>query len=80
MSKAILVIDMPDDMPVESVQKINYLSVLWNGLPTEIGARKYKMVLKPMPEKELIVNGSPMSDDYRQGWNDCIDEILGEDE
>ena len=35
--------------------------------------------LKPMPEKytDLL---SYDSDTFERGWNDCIDEILGENE
>lgn len=35
--------------------------------------------LKPIPEKEMILHFPEYREnDYAQGWNNCIDEILGE--
>lgn len=39
--------------------------------------------LKPMPEKmgnRLVVNDEEITSAYQSGFNDCIDEILGEEE
>lgn len=38
--------------------------------------------LKPMPRRigsRLIIDGEEITSAYQTGWNDCIDEILGEE-
>ena len=36
----------------------------------------YKCLLKPMPQRAFIDQGVP----FNEGWNACLDEILGETE
>ena len=35
--------------------------------------------IKPLPKKKTP-NGSDIFNDYVRGWNECVDEILGETE
>ena len=67
--KALIVIDIPED----------HLVVTLNDLYERLNG--YKCDLKPMPEKKE--DGYP-NDDYTigkaDGWNACLDEILGETE
>ena len=78
--KAILVIDVPNDMNVEETKALNV--TLFNGL--FVKELKIDCPLKPMPQKrELEESGNSLIDDckeyYTDGWNDCIDEILGDE-
>ena len=86
MSKAILIIDMPEACnKCEFYQLAIYASGKLHGTcartreyvsPEEVTIKKSdKCPLKPMPEKYSIGD-----DDYIEGWNDCIDELLGEEE
>ena len=68
--KAILVIDMPEACA--------------DGCPVMCRARGINhrptwCPLKPMPKKKTP-NGSDIFNDYVRGWNECVDEILGETE
>ena len=40
------------------------------------------VVIKPLPEKMIpeMVMGNKFAEGCVQGWNDCIDEIVGETE
>lgn len=43
--------------------------------------KNYKPVLLPMPEKKETVRDEAYSvEDYRIGWNACLEEITGETE
>ena len=88
MSKAILVIDnMPNtceecelkylDTGDDAYFGPNVFRCVIDGSEICKDDRHYDCPLKPIPEKELIWNDD---DDYQMGWNDCIDEILGEEE
>ena len=80
--KAILVIDMPNDMNVEETKALNV--TLFNGL--FVKELKIDCPLKPMPEKKILDEELFMSGNFRliharfTGWNDCIDTITGETE
>ena len=66
--KAILVIDIPDEN-------------LWKASNDIYERMKgYKCSLKPMPEKEhpMMMKEGTYFRAYDTGWNDCIDEIIGE--
>ena len=69
--KAILVVDMPNDMNVEETKALNV--TLFNGL--FVKELKIDCPLKPMPnereEKERV-------DFYDMGWNDCV-RVLNND-
>lgn len=80
--KAILVIDMPNDMNVEETKALNV--TLFNGL--FVKELKIDCPLKPIPQKKILDEELFMSGNFRliharfTGWNDCIDTLLGETE
>ena len=90
--KAILVVDIPDDYEEYGsgdwyVISDDDLRIVYE----EDGALiNYKYIdddiaqLKPMPQKESEKRREEIEDwtglIYSQGWNACIDEILGEEE
>ena len=96
--KAILVIDIPNDLKYEELYcdgEIRYTSEVNTGYVflQEI----YRGLLKPMPNylptpylfrQMQIADGLQnedgsvpvYSEDYMNGWNECVDEILGERE
>lgn len=88
--KAILVIDIPKCC--EECQLINSHYDNEYGLQTYCGVDYHRIKeknkkdlcpLKPMPRKEkgrYWHNGIAKENTYVCGWNDCIDEILGEQE
>jgi len=65
--KAVLVIDIDE----------NHLLKESNELYERL--RGYKCELKPLPQKKTP-HGSDLFNDYVNGWNDCIDAIVGETE
>lgn len=77
MSKAILVMDMP-----ESCAKCRFY---WSYCQCcyrktlDISKKPKFCPLKPVPEK-LYVDELPFDDGFNVGWNACIDEILKEGE
>ena len=73
--KAILVIDV-DNIDIENTQA-TYIELQCNSQTKQISLINHW--LKPMP-KELEPAISEKYVDYCQGFNDCIDEILGETE
>ena len=79
--KAILVIDMPKSCAKCKLEDFGYC---WGGssnvrlMATE---RSKECPLKPMPEKntwDITKNGHVT--EYAEGYNACLDEILGETE
>lgn len=69
--KAILVIDMPDDMRIEDTQALNV--TLYNGMYVcEVTMNRH---LKPLPEKLDYTRTDAWADRYRQGYNACLEEI-----
>ena len=88
--KAILVIDMPNGYEADQLV-VNYLLYSVDGkvLDGDMGIE-----LKPMPQELptpymmrqiMIADGiqtekPPYTEDYQKGYNDCINEILGETE
>lgn len=92
MSKAILVMDMPnscdvcdfvqiDDM-VGNMTCMNPISEAYGcDVSDYIGCKAHGCPLKPMPEKKEVCGRYPQSDgitpSYKIGYNACIDEILG---
>lgn len=66
--KAILVIDLPDDMRIKDIQVMNV--TLYNGLYIrEVTMNSH---LKPLPE---LKNDRYGRDKYAMGWNDCLKEM-----
>ena len=79
--KAILVIDIPDNAKAEDYA----IDRIWKYIPEEddempIPIEKTFKRFRPMPEK--VFEGLGISQTYQggvvDGWNTCIDEILGE--
>jgi hypothetical protein len=84
MDKAILAIDMPKDcyecpLAIETIHNsrtccITKCTVMYDG--------KFPWCpLKPVPEKRdengIWTMSGYIDDGYSNGWNDCLDEILG---
>ena len=90
MSKAILVMDMPkgcDDCPLryynEDIEL--YKCCVTNRQADWLMGREEKCPLKELPNKipQFFQNKKCFSDKEKgcfQGWNDCLDEIIGEDD
>lgn len=72
-TKAILVIDIPDEYVGSNIDVNLY------GKNHTIHER-YVNKLKLMPEKMRTNADDIEEDSYWSGWNECIDEILGETE
>lgn len=86
MSKAILVIDMPESCSDCKIRFIDEYSDWCSCLnPEPNGVWKYVdnrtkpswCPLKPAPEKAFVWHEDARSD-WERGYNTCIDEILGE--
>ncbi len=88
--KAVLVIDMPKvcadcEYLLKSTDGYNYCSLTQCFCSKDLDAQNEKepwCPLKPMPEKKEPFYDININDyDIRvDGWNDCIDEILGEED
>ena len=74
--KAILVIDMPDNLK-NHLDKVK-VDVIGTLNRQELFHR-LNQPLKPMPQKKSIDYDIDHIEDefFAYGWNDCIDEILG---
>lgn len=74
--KAILVIDID-----EKIHNSNVTSISFENKETIFFMKEVKF--KPMPERKYVFQGmkgyTRMVNECK-GWNDCIDEILGEEE
>lgn len=67
--KALIVIEIPED----------HLAVTLNDLYERL--KGYKSDLKPMPEKFTTATEPYIcNNDWQNGWNDCLEEILGQTE
>lgn len=75
MSKAILVIDLPDGYGEITDNKATVNLRNWK-LDTSLIV--CNVPLKPMPKKREYWSVADDTKRYRDGWNACIDEILGE--
>ena len=85
--KAILVVDIPDELEYEELYfdgEIRYTSEFDKGYVflKETG----RCLLKPMPQKknkkDIVIKGktAEILEARFEGWNDCLDEILGEEQ
>lgn len=78
--KAVLVVDIPSDMPIEDTKALHI--TLFNGLFTK--DLSISQQLRPLPQKESEKHREEIEDwtglVYSQGWNACIDAITGETE
>ena len=91
--KAILVIDMPDDVSLDEwfatkvvVDRLKATEEeLIYGIPFD-ESKTFKFVpLRPLPQKKMPKQGEAFPQDVRlidrwRGWDACIDEIMGETE
>ena len=88
MNKAILVIDMPkecgdcplmcwDDMEGTEIHPKKWIGCWLNKRETN-GKKPKWCPLKEAPTWLLSIK--PEADEYVQGWNDCLDEILGDED
>ena len=90
--KAILVIDMPKEcwdcpMHIEGLDDENEEIMVCNAekIESHYGEKPSWCPLKPMPEKKWVAEGfDRIMENNKEhlmslGWNDCIDEILGEE-
>ena len=75
--KAILVIDIPDNLKNHLNEvKVDVIGTL-NGQEL---FHRLNQPLKPLPQKMRTDEDDIEEDSYWQGWNECLDEILGETE
>ena len=81
MSKAILVLDMPNmccECPMFTEDTSHRPICAFTGFQI-IGCKDDRCPLCPLPEKELIWYEDEASD-WARGYNSCIDEITGGEE
>ena len=71
--KAILVIDIDEE---DIGREVNYISVKGGGMSYTVGTMGKDARLRPMPEQMSWGHTA----DYIYGWNECLDEIMGETE
>ena len=88
MTKAILVIDMPRDCDECMFSDCFYNCKFLGDVDESAvnGCRDLRCPLKEMPKKKEIEEKegmwavlSSIAENYEDGWNDCIDSILGEE-
>lgn len=70
--KAILVIDLPNDTKAEDVC-ITYIVQDWYGMLVK--AQVESVPLKSLPKKKPKYDRRGWTADYKQGWNDCLEQI-----
>lgn len=80
MSKAILVMDMPDDC-----FECNFcVEMAAQDRCVAVGKRIFTITkpdwcpLKPIPEKDEVYYLHEWSAGYKKGWNDCVNYVAGE--
>lgn len=75
MTKAILILDNIDETEIEELRA----DILLNLYGDLYGFYKnMTLISMPKKKKEYEEQISRDNDFYEKGWNDCIDEILGE--
>lgn len=84
--KAILVIDMPNsciECTCSDFNKQNVCQILVKPIDDETEGLDGKpdwCPLKPVPEKQIYYTLNDYDNASMDGWNECIDTILGETE
>lgn len=71
--KAILVIDVEEE---DIGRRVNYVSVQGGGLSYIVGTMGEDVRLRPLPEQMTWGHTA----DYIEGYNACLEEIMGETE
>ena len=93
MSKAVLILDMPDNCSkcqfsyeFQGIKKCQLMNILYKGASmlsqnSFIARRHEKCPLRPMPEKkETSKYMNEKEKGYCDGWNACMDAIGGSEE
>lgn len=77
--KAILVIDVDNmNIDIDNTQA-TYIELQCNNITIQMALLNHW--LKPMPQKKVFAEGlNKFQKGTKRGWNDCIDEILGDEE
>lgn len=82
--KAILVIDIPDDIWANKEDDLGVYIELWSKRIDDGWCAEYTIDnLKPLPQKKEITEAMIWNTKYESqasyygGFNDCVDEILG---
>lgn len=85
MAKAVLVIDMPNNCGECPIVHSDFCGEAWCNLVDDDvwyetkGNKRYDYCpLKPLPRLHTEIDAFQEGDDYTEGWNECLDEILGE--
>lgn len=87
MSKAILVMDMPDsciECPcrTRNREEVNICNCLYENNKLAVYNLMHERPdwcpLKPVPEKQIYYTFNDYDNASMDGWNECIDVILGE--
>lgn len=80
--KAVIVIDVDEK---DIGREVNYISVKGGGMSYIIGAKDSQVLIRPLPKRKIVlehrvggytVNGIEMTQAH--GYNECLNEILGE--
>lgn len=81
MSKAILVIDMPDSCRECPLELVKCQCAVNSELMKDNTIRQNWCPLRPMPEKKEVCGKYPQPDgitpSYKIGYNACVDELGG---
>ena len=85
--KAILVIDIPDDIWANKEEDLGMYAEVWSKRIDDGWCGEYYAdSLKPIPQKKKLDEDLFLSKNFEleyvrfDGYNKCIDEILGEEE
>ena len=80
MSKAVLVMDMPNSCDECDFCHGLYCEIPWFGktVVDYIACRHPECPLKPLPKKQILTFFEHGQDCIAMGWNACIEKIEGE--
>ena len=88
--KALLIIDLPNDANIEELDADYQVYLTDEDCNYKKVAGEMSVKLKPMPEQKDVftkennkssnVIGDMFKYAYARGWNECLDEIMGETE
>lgn len=75
--KAILVIDLPEEIKADEVKgvRITFCNGLMNPISSIAQSNTIDSIVKPLPQKYCTDGDDIEEDSYWQGWNECIEEI-----
>ena len=75
--RAVLVIDVEEK---DIGRKVNYVSVQGGGMSYIVGTMGYDARLRPLPQKAYGEFPCTYEYGFIDGYNKCLDEIMGETE